>query len=537
MVIAADPTAGAELARLIGLKCQTAGVLLELQATLLFCAAYPCSDALSRAAARGIALLDAHARALAGGSARYAERVGDSGLPGSTTTGCYSLDLVRWLVSGFPDAVALHSIDAPLEEFLGLLRPVLPIAAQEFTELPHEDAVAFLAALFGNDGGAQLRGLVGLVESTTLNEAACEALYNGMQVYIDVRCGGPIPGLAHLRGPVHSHGLHLQGIERRVALAELMAEPINAPLRLSRGQENELIAQAKLVLAVMQRETDPVTYAGALECFDMGRGLRIALFHIGSSRRLVLDSYVGFMAFKNGVPMAYGGAWVFPGKTKVGINIFPHARGGESAWFFAQLLRLYAQRFGVVRFEAENYQLGHGNADGLKSGAYWFYYRLGFRPWNDELAAIAAREADRLAHDRSYAVPMRVLKRLVADGLQLQTGMPAGTSIDTGALLHAVMGLVRCKYGGDALRATESAVRSARAALGGRWAGAELEALRSWALPLDFIPGWRSWPRRELHRIARIIRAKAARTETEHQRLLAAHTRLLEAWSMAIGDR
>ncbi|MCB9182576.1 MAG: hypothetical protein H6591_01565 [Flavobacteriales bacterium] len=537
MVIAADPAADAELARLIGLKCQTARILHELQGTLLFCAAYPCSDALARAAARGIESLDAHARALAGGSARYAEKVADSGLPGSTTTGCYSLDLVRWLVSGFPDAVALHSIDAPLEEFLGLLRPVLPRAAQEFTELPHDNAVGFLAALFGDDGGAQIRGLLSLLESATLTDAAREALYNGMQVYIEVRCGGSIPGLAHLRGPAHPPGLHRQGIERRVALAELMAEPINAPLRLSRGQENELVGQARLVLAVMQRETDPVTYAGAPECFDMGRGLRIALFHIDPSRRLVLDSYVGFMAFKNGIPMAYGGAWVFPGKTKVGINIFPHARGGESAWFFAQLLRLYAQRFGVVRFEAENYQLGHGNADGLKSGAYWFYYRLGFRPWNDELAAIAAHEADRLAHDRSYAVPMRVLKRLVADGLQLRTGALTGTSIDTGALLHAVMGLVRGKHGGDALGAPEYTLRAARAALGGRWAGAELEALRTWALPLDLIPGWKSWPRRELDRIARIIRAKAARTETEHQRLLAGHTRLLEAWSEALGDR
>ena len=64
----------------------------------------------------------------------------------------------------------------------------------------------------------------------------------------------------------------------------------------------------------------------------MGRGLTIALYALAPAYRLAFDSYVGFMAFRNGAPLAYGGAWTFPGRSKIGINIFPAQRGGESGW-------------------------------------------------------------------------------------------------------------------------------------------------------------------------------------------------------------
>ena len=59
----------------------------------------------------------------------------------------------------------------------------------------------------------------------------------------------------------------------------------------------------------------------------------------------------------------------------MGLNVLPPFRGGNSTRLFTQLLRLYARKYKVERFEAENYQLGHQNPEGLRSGAYWFYYR------------------------------------------------------------------------------------------------------------------------------------------------------------------
>ena len=86
-----------------------------------------------------------------------------------------------------------------------------------------------------------------------------------------------------------------------------------------------------------------------------------------------------------------GYAWIVPSHSKIGINIFPAQRGGGSAWFFAQLRRVYHSAFDADRFEAENDQLGYGNPEGLRSGAHWLYFRLGFRPMTAALQRLAAR--------------------------------------------------------------------------------------------------------------------------------------------------
>ena len=91
------------------------------------------------------------------------------------------------------------------------------------------------------------------------------------------------------------------------------------------------------------------------------------------------------MAFKNGIPIAYGGGWIWGLRCRIGISIYPDFRKGESAWIFGQVLRLYYQYFNARHFIIRTNQFGKGNHDGLKTGAFWFYYKLGFRPCNKEL--------------------------------------------------------------------------------------------------------------------------------------------------------
>lgn len=534
-ILDGDPSAGAQLGSLAGRGCGSAAALKELGDLLLFCTAYPGSAEIAELARVALERTSESTRDLAAQSSAAAERLQDSGLAGSETIGCYSFSLVSWITRCMPEAIVLHSIDAPLEEIVEVLRPLLPCSIREVLELPYLDVEELLDSLFGNDDRKRLQGLLRLLETAECEDAVREVLFGRMQAYVRLRCGQGIPSLQELREESHPGWIHAKGILRHVDLAESIALGVGPPLALSRMRERHLIDRARLTLAIMQRETDPVTYAGAAELFEMGRGLRIALFHLEEGRRLTFDSYVGFMAYKNGLPIAYGGAWVFPGKTRIGINIFPYARGGESSWFFAQLLRLYKQRFDVRLFEAENYQLGHGNEDGLKSGAYWFYYRLGFRPWTENLSEQAAAEYERMLADKSYKTPLRLLKRLVADGLQLRVGSTAVEAPDTVSLLQCMAQHIVRTYSGDVKRAEAVSLRKSRAALGGKWSGQALETLRLWSLALDMIPQWQEWSAAERRALARIIRSKAGRTETEHQRLLLRHRRLLEAWTDKAG--
>jgi hypothetical protein len=217
--------------------------------------------------------------------------------------------------------------------------------------------------------------------------------------------------------------------------------------------------------------------------------------------------------------------------------VFPALRGGESAWFFAQLLRLYRQRFGVDRFEAENYQLGHNNPDGLKSGAYWFYYRMGFRPVGRKDQLIAARESKKLVARKGHQVPLKVLKPLVEHGLELVITENRQAPIDTAALTTAVQHHVVEHHGGDRPRAMRKSLERMGAVLPlgdlAKWTHDERTGLYLWALPLDLIPDLEKWSSRDRQRLVATIKAKGARSETRHQEHLKELQPLLNAWSAA----
>ncbi len=157
-----------------------------------------------------------------------------------------------------------------------------------------------------------------------------------------------------------------------------MSRPLAPPRALTRAQRRQVLDAGRAMLASLGRETDALAAAepDGVEYHVLGRGVAIALYTMAPGRRLPLDSHVGFMLFKNSLPVGYGGAWPFLGTAKIGVNIFAPYRGGESAHLFCQVLRVYRQRFGIDHFIAEPSQFGGGNREGLESGAFWFYYRL-----------------------------------------------------------------------------------------------------------------------------------------------------------------
>jgi hypothetical protein len=431
-------------------------------------------------------------------------------------------------------AVELFSVGAPLPEFAELLRLMLPQVELETVDQPALDVYELLARTFGTSRGLQLRSLVQGLHALRVDDRTREHLWARMQVFLKVE-GATGCGMSFARAPVGDTFFHVNGLQRGVDLLSVVNEPVAKPVQLSARQQKDLIDTARTVLATLHRETDPVTYATAVELFDLGRGLRIALFHLEVAHRLPFDSYVGFMAFRNGVPLAYGGAWIFPGRSKVGINVFPALRGGESAWFFAQLLRLYRQRFGVDRFEAENYQLGHNNPDGLKSGAYWFYYKLGFRPVIKALQRTAEREFRKLSARKGYRVPLKLLKELVEHGLELIISESDAVLMDTAALTMAVQRHMVERYDGDRLLAMRRALDRLGKALPlgdmADWTAEERTALYLWALPLDLIGDLEHWPATEKRRLVALIQTKSEGKETSHQLLLARAGSLRRAWS------
>ncbi len=518
---------------LIGRPVRSAAALRDWHDVLLFVLAHPTSAAIAEDAARELHRLPQLVHALDTDPDAANRALTNSGIAGTSVEGLFSLALVRWLLDRWPDAVRLSAIEAPIADVRELLRGLLLPVERETPDLLDDDIDVVCTALLG---AKPLVTLIALLEQAPVSEHVRALWYAQLQVRVTVSGTAEGCSMTAARAPSGPVFVLDTPFIRAVDVHELVARPLDPPIRLREIDRTRLVDSARTVLATLERETDPVTHAGTVSLHDMGRGLRIALYHLAPSHRLPFDSYVGFMAFRNGVPLAYGGAWIFPGRSKIGINVFEAQRGGESAWFFAQLLRVYAQMYSVSRFEVENYQLGYGNADGLRSGAYWFYYRLGFRPVAAELRSLAASEFAKLGAKSGYAVPLATLRTLVAEGLELQLhgGTGVAEPLNTAALTLAVQTHITTTYQGDRRRALRAALRRLHTTLPlgdtTLWSADERRALELWALAIDVVRDLEQWSVSDRRALVRIIKAKGAATETAHQRLLAMHARLLEAW-------
>jgi hypothetical protein len=211
-------------------------------------------------------------------------------------------------------------------------------------------------------------------------------------------------------GEIYTH----DRLIRKVEAHEVLDAPLQCPLSLTNSEKEELLLQSRAMLAQLNRETDPVTYSDidGVQLFDLGRGYTIALFSMIPEKRLAPDSYIGFMMYKNRIPVSYGGAWMYGKQALIGINVFEAFRGGESAMIFAQLMRTYRQRYGVASFTVEPYQFGKDNPEGIASGAYWFYYRFGFRSDDPRLAKLAEQEHQKIISKHGYRSSEKTLLAL-----------------------------------------------------------------------------------------------------------------------------
>ncbi len=513
-------------------------ILLDLHDLLLFITAYPHSSADHARATAGLARVAAQAAALATARPRYADALVDSAVAGPPTHALLSIDLCRWLCAVAPDTVELAGLEGEDDHVRNLLVALAhPIEREALEDARHEvlDRVAKVS------GGRCLQWLVAAIDKRTDDALLRHALWESCRPNIVVNDGHPQLTRTHARGlndPIHCfpNGTRDLGDPRQA-----IAQPMGPAAALNPAQRNTLLTAARGILVGHQRETDPVTHVDprALAYHRMDHGIGVALMPLPPARRTAFDAYLGYVAFANNVPVAYGGAWLFPGKTKVGINVFPAFRGGPSSMLFAQILRCYAQRYGVGTFEAENYQLGHGNSDGIRSGAYWFYHRLGFRTQQPRLAAVAGEEAQRMRSEPGYRTPANVLRRLAAEPMLLTLHPETTAHFEPLDLSERVLEHLGRTATADRLNATDRIVQRVARRIGAgaahrRWPAADRQGFAHLAPAVDLIPDLEEWSAAERRSLIAVMRAKGALTEDRYLHLLRRHERLLNAWSRLV---
>jgi len=504
---------------------------------LLFLLAHPESAALLASARRELARVAASARVMVEkGPARARAALANSGVAWAPMTIAFGYDIACWLTTRHPRHAEIDSFADDGAALPALLRHALPPLESEMLA---DDAAApedFLATASAGYRGTRLQWLVAQIAALPCPDGLREHLFDALKAFITINPEAGALSRTFVRGLAGPTYFHRGDLLRRVDAQALIAAPLAPPSALSSAQRAHLLDAGRAMLASLGRETDAISAAepAGIEHHVLGRGVTIALYTMAPDRRLPLDSHVGFMLFKNSIPVGYGGGWPFLGTARIGVNVFPPFRGGESAFLFCQVLRVYSQRFGTSHFVAEPSQFGGGNREGLESGAFWFYYRLGFRPVAPRLAALAAHEYARMQRVPGYRPPLPVLRRFTRSDIELRldSDSPARPACDPAELSLAVSAWIATRFHGDRAQAAAFATRNVSQALGVRdtmrWPEAELAAFEALCLLFARIPGLARWPARDKARLIALARAKGG-NEYRYFKLLQKHARLRAA--------
>lgn len=453
---------------------------------------------------------------------------------------CYSRSVTRWIMEIFPSGVEYHTSGASKETIRTIFQVLLPsIEYEKWSqgELGLKARVKLLSGL--HQPTLLVRWLLKLFKDNRLPDLVKEELFLEMNLFVKWKLGNIFYNRSFLRCPIQKV-YYQKSIQKKVTSTRIVKQKIGKPVLLSLTDKKGLVNIMRASLALQYRETDPVTYADEdeLELFEMGRGLQIVLIGMVKERRLSLESYVGYMAFKNGVPVSYGGGWMWGQRCKIGINIYPPFRRGESAWIFCQVLGIYHNYFGSRHFIVKPYQFGKGNPEGLKSAAFWFYYKLGFRPANEPVNNEAAIEWSKVRKNKNYRTPHKQLKHYTAGNLEWKISDKSFPDFDSGKVSTIVSNAINQKFDCDRRLAIsfclEKMKKQLPAASLKRETAYQQQVLVNWSLLLFVLGDIEKWTAFQKRMLVNLIKLKQTGKERDYVLQLQKHNQLWKSLKKAI---
>jgi hypothetical protein len=252
---------------------------------------------------------------------------------------------------------------------------------------------------------------------------------------------------------------------------------------------------------------------------------------VPAEARLPLRAYHAALIFKNGVPVGYFEGLALFERMESGFNLYYTFREGETAWLYARILRLMKQLFGVTAFSIDPYQVGHENEEGIESGAFWFYRKLGFRPTRPDLLKLTLSEERRIAADPHRRTSARTLRKLAAGHMFFDLS-DASTTVGTWDRFQirrvglAVQGRMARDFDGNAQKMRRNSMALVERTLGPQTSdetAAERSALENLAVLFAMMEIGR-WDSSDKQLAARIIRAKGSGDEALYLKLMQQHS-------------
>ncbi|HJP94480.1 MAG TPA: hypothetical protein VJ875_21140 [Pyrinomonadaceae bacterium] len=390
--------------------------LLQYHEALLFLRAYPQNVSIGRAAENEL-------RGFANRVTTLRERSVDlaplqhpevSGIVGTSVIDTFSFYIVRWLLQRRAAQVDVYwdwfEDENRLAETWPRFMPLLEEDAFVEANIPYRE---WLRAARGRS--SELAWLVERFDTLPRSEKERAELYDSQQLYVrwtprfnDSRTGmrEPARKLFYHRGPL---------IQRRdINLVKELVQPSPPLQKLNLRQGEKALDLARAASTVRYRELYGFTHGDPRHVYraELGRGVELFMMGLPPDKRLPLRAYHAAMIYKNGVPIGYFEGLSLFERMESGFNLYYTFREGETAWLYARTLNVMRHFTGVTAFSLDPYQIGYENEEGIESGAFWFYRKLGFRPARGEILQLALKEEEKIARRKGYRTSAATLRRL-----------------------------------------------------------------------------------------------------------------------------
>jgi hypothetical protein len=303
-------------------------------------------------------------------------------------------------------------------------------------------------------------------------------------------------------------------------------------------QARAVIEMARHMMVVRSRDLDCFVHADEndVRMVDYDEGLQFAVIGSKPERRQMIDAAYGYVMLKNAAPIGYVLTAALFESAEVAFNVSPPFRGAEATRLYARTLAMVRHLFRADTIVVDPYQMGHDNPEGLRSGAWWFYYKLGFRPRDPETRRLAEAETERVAADRRYRTSLARLNRLSAVNMYLHLDRPRDDVLGEFSRENAGLRIVRYlaeRFGADRERGLATCAREAARLLGVRslrdFTPAERMAWERWGPLIVQLPGIDRWSAAQRRAAAQVVRAKGGRRESDFVRRFDRHRLLCRA--------
>jgi len=523
------------LRQLDGKRFRTARDLKLLHSALCFIRAFPDAPGHYRLANAELTRMEHRVDGLVGAEQ---SKLTDTGIIGTSVHYAFSYEVATWLERRAPGTVSIDWEDAHdppgLDE---ILTHLLQASEDEYFDGGQISGREWIEVASANTGGTDFDWLLAQLQEQNLAPIWAQ-LYNAVELWLTWDLRGARLSKSENTFPV-KHICSRHGMRKPAgSVKKEIMRPLESVARLTPRAGAKMIDVAMASLAVRHRETYHFNHASPREIYlaDVGEGIAIAIFGLQKRYRYPLECTMGYLILGNGVPIGYGGASALFRQVNIGLNIFDEYRGSEAAFLWVQVMRAYHHVTGCTRFIANPYQFGADNDEALQSGAFWFYYRLGYRPVLRDIRELANRESAKTRRNKSYRSDVKILRRLASCDMHLtlpgarQSDLFDERWFETSSMLAtkalAAAGGRTRKAAGN--RVADQLARDLGIRSFGNWSASERNAFKRIA-PIAAAAYPKTWSTDAKRSMRELLRAKGGDSEANYARLLGQHKQFLAA--------